>query len=97
MIDKISKILLKIFGSRNERIIKSYSVIGQQAGEFEESVKGLDDEGLRAKTAEFKEVLKEGGRPEDILPEAFAVVREAARRTVEMRQFEVQLIGGEVL
>jgi preprotein translocase subunit SecA len=97
MIDKISKILLKIFGSRNERMIKTYSVIAQQAGEFEESVKGLDDEGLRAKTAEFKEVLKAGGRPEDILPEAFAVVREAARRNVEMRHFDVQLIGGDVL
>ncbi|MHC4734812.1 MAG: preprotein translocase subunit SecA [Planctomycetota bacterium] len=88
---------MKIFGSRNERMIKTYSVIAQQAGEFEESVKGLDDEGLRAKTAEFKEVLKAGGRPEDILPEAFAVVREAARRNVEMRHFDVQLIGGDVL
>ncbi|MGB2806516.1 MAG: preprotein translocase subunit SecA [Sedimentisphaerales bacterium] len=97
MIDKISKILLKIFGSRNERMIKSYSVIGPEVGEFEESVKGLDDEGLRAKTAEFKEALKAGGSPEDILHEAFAVVREAARRNVEMRHFDVQLIGGEVL
>ena len=97
MIDKISKIILKIFGSRNERLIKSYSVIGPEVGEFEESVKGLDDEGLRAKTAEFKEALKAGGSPEDILHEAFAVVREAARRNVEMRHFDVQLIGGEVL
>ncbi len=97
MIDKISKILLKIFGSRNERMIKSYSVIAQEAGEFEESVKGLDDDALSAKTAEFKEVLKRGGRPEDILPEAFAVVREAARRNVDMRHFDVQLIGGDVL
>ena len=97
MIDKISKIILKIFGSRNERLIKSYSVIGPEVGEFEESVKGLDDEGLGAKTAEFKEVLKAGGSPEDILHEAFAVVREAARRNIEMRHFDVQLIGGEVL
>jgi preprotein translocase subunit SecA len=52
MIDKISKILLKIFGSRNERMIKSYSAIGQQVGEFEETVKKLDDDALRAKTAE---------------------------------------------
>ncbi len=97
MIDKISKILLKIFGSRNERMIKSYSVIAQEAGEFEESVKQLSDEALRAKTAEFKEVLKGGGRPEDILAEAFAVVREAARRNVDMRHFDVQLIGGDIL
>jgi len=97
MIDKISKILLKIFGSRNERMIKSYSVIAQEAGEFEESVKGLDDEGLRAKTGEFKATLQNGSRAEDILPEAFAVVREAARRNVDMRHFDVQLIGGDVL
>ncbi|MDH4239610.1 MAG: preprotein translocase subunit SecA [Phycisphaerae bacterium] len=88
---------MKIFGSRNERMVKAYSVIAQEAGAFEESFKGLDDEGLRAKTAEFKEVLKAGGSPEDILPEAFAVVREAARRNVEMRHFDVQLIGGDVL
>jgi preprotein translocase subunit SecA len=95
--DKVSKILLKIFGSRNERMIKSYSVIGQEAGEFEEAVKELSDEALKAKTADFKDVLKGGASPEDILPEAFAVVREAARRNVDMRHFDVQLIGGTVL
>ncbi|MBW8039621.1 MAG: preprotein translocase subunit SecA [Planctomycetes bacterium] len=94
---KVSKILLKIFGSRNERLIKGYSFIPQQTGEFEESVKGLDDEALRAKTGEFKAALKASASAEDILPEAFAVVREAARRNVEMRHFDVQLIGGTVL
>ncbi len=78
-------------------MIKSYSVIAQEAGSFEESVKQLSDEALRAKTAEFKAALQGGGRPEDILPEAFAVVREAARRNVDMRHFDVQLIGGNVL
>ena len=97
MLDKVSKILLKIFGSRNERMVKAYSVIGQQAGAFEEQTKQLDDEALKAKTDEFKAALKAGARPEDILPEAFAVVREAARRNVKMRHFDVQLIGGKVL
>jgi preprotein translocase subunit SecA len=97
MIDKISKVLIKIFGSRNERMIKGYSVIAQEAGAFEESVKQLSDEGLLGKTEEFKAALTAGSRPEDILPEAFAVVRESARRNVDMRHFDVQLIGGDVL
>lgn len=97
MIDKVSKILLKVFGSRNERMVKVYSVITQEAGQFEETVKQLSDEALKAKTEEFKAALQGGGRPENILPEAFAVVREAARRNVDMRHFDVQLVGGNVL
>ena len=95
--DKINKALLKVFGSRNERLIKGYSPIPRQAEAFEEELKGLDDEALKARTAEFKAALAGGKKPEDILPEAFAVVREAARRNVEMRHFDVQLIGGTVL
>ena len=95
--ERIGKILVKIFGSRNERLIKAYSVIAKQAGLFEEQTRRLDDEQLQAKTAEFKSRLAEGARPEDILPEAFAVVRETARRNVDMRHFDVQLIGGNVL
>jgi len=95
--DKIGKILVKVFGSRNERIVKSYSIIAQQAGDFEQQVKQLDDAALKAKTAEFKAALKSGTNPETILPEVFAVVREAARRNVEMRHFDVQLVGGNVL
>jgi preprotein translocase subunit SecA len=94
---KGTKFLIKIFGSRNERLVKSYSAIAGQAGEFEEELKRLDDEGLKAKTVQFKTAIKEGARPEDILPEAFAVVREAAGRNVQMRHFDVQLIGGDVL
>jgi preprotein translocase subunit SecA len=97
MLDKISKTLIKIFGSRNERLVKAYFVVAKQAGAFEEQIKKLDDEQLKAKTAEFKHKLKAGARAEDILPEAFAVVREAARRNVGMRHFDVQLIGGNVL
>ena len=95
--DKISKALIKIFGSRNERLVKAYMAIVRQAGEFEEQIKKLDDQGLLAKTALFKAAINEGARPRDILPEAFAVVREAARRNVGMRHFDVQLIGGNVL
>ncbi len=95
--DKISKVLIKIFGSRNERLVKAYMAIVQQAGEFEGQIKELDDQGLLAKTERFKAAIKEGARPRDILPEAFAVVREAARRNVGMRHFDVQLIGGNVL
>jgi len=95
--EKVKEIVPKIFGSRNERLIKAYSVIAQQSGEFEEQIQKLDDEGLKAKTTEFKDALKTGTRPEEILPQAFAVVREAARRNVGMRHFDVQLTGGNVL
>jgi len=88
---------LKIFGSRNERLVKAYSVIAQQAGAFEDHVRGLDDNALMEKTTKFKAALDSGESPETILPEAFAVVREAARRNVDMRHFDVQLVGGNVL
>jgi preprotein translocase subunit SecA len=97
VLDKVSKTLVKVFGSRNERMVKAYSVIALQASEFEEQTKKLDDEALKAKTAEFKAAIKAGTKPEEILPEVFAVVRETARRNVEMRHFDVQLIGGNVL
>ena len=97
MLNKISNILVKIFGSRNERLVKSDSVIAQQAGPFEEQIQKLDDDAIKAKTEEFKSTLKNGATPEDILLEAFAVVRETARRKVDMRHFDVQLVGGNVL
>ena len=78
-------------------MVKSYMVVARQAGEFEEQVKQLTDEQLKNKTAEFKQAIKEGRRPEDLLPEAFAVVREASRRNTQMRHFDVQLVGGNVL
>jgi len=97
MFDRVNKILVKRFG-RNERLLKNvYWPIAKQTGEFEEQISKLDDEALKAKTAQFKTKLAAGARPEDILPEAFAVVREAARRNVRMRHFDVQIIGGVVL
>ncbi len=95
--DKIGKALVKVFGSRNERLIKSYSALAGEAGKFEPELKQLSDEALKAKTAEFKSALASGVQPDEILPEAFAVVREVAQRNVEMRHFDVQLIGGKVL
>ncbi|MBN1973666.1 MAG: preprotein translocase subunit SecA [Sedimentisphaerales bacterium] len=97
MLGKISKILVKIFGSRNERLVKSFSIIAEDAGEFEQKLMQLDDEALKAKTTEFREKIKSCTKPEDVMPEAFAVVREAARRNIQMRHFDVQLIGGDVL
>ena len=97
MLGKVNKTLVKVFGSRNERLVKAYMTIAQQSNELEEQTKQLSDEALKAKTSQFKEAVKSGTSPDDILPEAFAVVREAARRNVEMRHFDVQLIGGNVL
>jgi preprotein translocase subunit SecA len=95
--EKISKVLLKIFGSRNERLVKTYTGMVERTSAFEDQIRQLDDAALKAKTDEFKAALAAGTAPEQILPEAFAVVRETARRTVEMRHFDVQLIGGNVL
>ena len=97
MASKLSKIFVKIFGSRNERLLKGYWVWANKAGEYEQQIQQLSDEQLKAKTEQFKAELKAGKNPDQILPEAFAVVREAARRTVQMRHFDVQLIGGLVL
>jgi preprotein translocase subunit SecA len=96
-ISDIGKMLLKIFGSRNERLLKGYWQSALQAGQFEQQLQQLNDEQLKAKTDQFKSALKSGSRAEEILPEAFAVVREAARRTIGLRHFDVQLIGGLVL
>ena len=95
--EKFHKTLIKIFGSRNERLVKAYMAVARQAGAYEDEFRQLDDEALKAKTDEFKAAIADGRRPEDLLPETFAVVREAARRNVEMRHFDVQLVGGNVL
>jgi preprotein translocase subunit SecA len=86
--------LTRVFGSRNERLVRSYARYVRAANELEPSIQALSDEGLRAKTDEFRQRIKDGAKVDDLLPEAFAVVREAARRTLKMRHFDVQLIGG---
>jgi len=89
--------LTRVFGSRNERLVRGYGRLVRAAAELEPSIQRLSDEELRGKTAEFRRRLSEGTSLEDLLPEAFAVVREAAQRTLKMRHFDVQLIGGIVL
>ena len=93
----VKNLFKKIFGSRNERQIKRYGKIVAKINALEDDYAALSDADLRAKTAQFKQRLNEGKTLDDILPEAFATVREAAKRCMQMRHFEVQLIGGMVL
>ncbi|RKY38890.1 MAG: preprotein translocase subunit SecA, partial [Candidatus Omnitrophota bacterium] len=90
-------ILRKIFGTHNQRALKKLSVIVQKIESLEPSISSLSDKDMRAKTEEFKERLAKGETLDDLLPEAFALVREAAKRTLNMRHFPVQLMGGIVL
>ena len=95
--DKFMKIFDKIFGSYSEREIKRIMPIVKKINSLEPSIKVLSDDELRAKTEEFKERIKKGESLDAILPEAFAVVREASSRVLGMRHYDVQLIGGIVL
>ncbi|KAF1855603.1 hypothetical protein Lal_00002644 [Lupinus albus] len=87
----------KIFGSSNDRRVRSYRSRIEAIGKLEESIKGLSDEALAAKTVEFKQELANGKSLDDIIIPAFAVVREASRRVLSMRPFDVQLTGGMIL
>lgn len=91
------EILTKIFGSRNDRLIKQYRRKCEAINKLEPAMKALSDEALQAKTQEFRERIAKGETTDDLLPEAFAVVREAAVRVLGMRHYDVQLIGGMVL
>src|SRR4029079_15149188 len=93
----IKNILSKIVGTQNERDLKKLRPIVGQVGAFEPEIKALTDQPLRAKTAEFRTRFANGETLDDLLPAAFAVVREAGRRVLNMRHFDVQLIGGAVL
>ena len=93
----ISGLLKKIFGSRNDRLIRQYSQKVRIINALEPSVAALSDEELRARTADFKQRFANGESLDTLLPEAFAVVREAGKRVHNMRHFDVQLIGGMVL
>lgn len=89
--------LNRIFGDGSGAALRRATPIVAQVNALEESFKALSDEALKAKTAEFKGRLAEGARLDDLMPEAFAAVREASRRTLGQRHFDVQLIGGAVL
>ena len=93
----ISNIARKIFGTKNDRELKRMGKLVVQVNAFEEQVKALSDEQLTAKTDEFKSRFQAGTTLDELLPEAFAVCREASRRVMEMRHFDVQLIGGMTL
>jgi preprotein translocase subunit SecA len=93
----ISKLLSKVFGTRNQRLVKQMSKVVAVINELEPKFKALTDEELRAKTDEFRARLQKGESLDQLLPEAFAAVREASARTLKMRHFDVQLIGGMTL
>jgi preprotein translocase subunit SecA len=93
----LGTLLAKVIGTQNERELKKLRPIVDQVNAFEPDLEQLSDEQLRAKTAEFRQRLTQGETLDDLLPEAFAVVREAGRRVVSMRHFDVQIIGGAVL
>src|SRR5215475_5749932 len=92
-----NRLLTGIFGSRNERLLRQMNKTVAKINAFEPGLQGLSDDELRAKTDEFKKRLADGQTLDDILPEAFAVVREAGRRVLGLRHYDVQMIGGMVL
>lgn len=92
-----AKILKKFFGNQNERTLKSMAPLVVQINELEPAMQALGDDALAAKTGELRQRLKQGASLDELLPEAFAVVREASVRTLQMRHFDVQLLGGIVL
>ena len=89
--------LTKIFGSRNDRLLKQYRSTVARINAMEAGLESLSDEALKAKTAEFKQRFADGQSLDDLLPEAFAVVREGSKRVMKMRHFDVQLVGGIAL
>jgi preprotein translocase subunit SecA len=90
-------LLTQIFGSRNQRLLKQYQKTVREINALEPAMEKLSDAELQAKTPELKERIAKGAKLDDILPEAFAVCREASRRVLKMRHFDVQLIGGMAL
>ena len=93
----LNKLVRKIFGSRNDRLVKRMLKSVEQINVLEPGLQALSDEALAAKTGEFRERLARGETTDALLPEVFAVVREASRRALGMRHFDVQMIGGMVL
>ena len=93
----ISNIVRKVFGSRNDRIIKQYLKVVDKINQLEAGLEQLSDEQLKDKTAEYRKRFQDGETLNSLLPEAFATVREAGKRAMSMRHFDVQLVGGMVL
>ena len=93
----MANFLTRLFGSRNQRLLRQYGKVVKRINAMEEGLQALSDERLADKTGEFRKRYADGESLDDLLPEAFAVAREAAVRTLGMRPFDVQLIGGMVL
>ena len=91
------QLLTKLFGSRNDRLLKQYRKTVERINALEPSLESLSDADLRAKTDEFKRRIADGASLDDLLVEAFAVVREASKRVMKMRHFDVQMLGGIAL
>ena len=87
----------KLFGTANDRFIKKLQPVLTKVNGFEEEISALDDEQLRGQTVKFRERLAAGEELDDLLPEAFATVREAGKRVLNMRHFDAQILGGLVL
>src|SRR3954468_1999882 len=97
MLKALASLPTRIFGSRNQRLIKQYSLVVVEINALEPAMQKLSDAELRGKTDDLKKKHADGATLDELLPEAFAVVREAAKRTLRMRHFDMQLIGGMVL
>ena len=93
----LTSFITRIFGSRNQRVLRRMWKVVEKINALENEIAALSDEALQAKTPELRQRLDDGATLEEILPEAFAVVREAGKRVLNMRHFDVQLIGGMVL
>ena len=93
----LNRALTKVFGSKHERDIKRMQPLVEAINALEPEIQALSDEALKAKTVEFRQQVEQGAALDDLLVPAFAVVREAAKRSVGMRPFDVQLVGGIVL
>jgi preprotein translocase subunit SecA len=91
------KFLTSLFGSRNERLLRQYRRVVERINALEPQFERLSDDELKAKTAEFRQQVANGRSLDDLLPEAFAVVREGGKRALKMRHFDVQMIGGMAL
>src|ERR1700712_114304 len=91
---RVANWITSLFGSRNQRLVNGYAKLVTRVTALEPSFQSLNDTQLRAKTDEFRQRLAAGATVDDLLPEAFAAVREAGRRSMGMRHFDVQLIGG---
>lgn len=91
------KLLTKVFGSRNDRTLRRMRKVVEQINRMEPDMEKLSDDELKAKTNKFRARLEKGESLESLIPEAFAVVREASKRVFGMRHFDVQLLGGMVL